>query len=287
MASALLPAAVRQDARVIYAWCRRADDAVDFAPENLAAGAVERLSLELDGVYRGDDLSDPVLAAFQEVVSRRGIPGHYPQELLMGMDMDVRKLRYETQDDLALYCYRVAGTVGLMMCHVMGLGTPTAVQQACHLGIGMQLTNICRDVNEDWGRGRLYLPLELLERHGSRLLRPTLGQPLPPSEREPMARAMQSLLETAELYYRSGDQGAAFLSPRCALAVRAARHIYSAIGGQLKRADYNVFAPRAHTSKWTKLRLVAKAAWEVAINPHARSRSESLPLLEYRDVSVV
>ena len=83
------------------------------------------------------------------------------------MAMDVADTRYRTFDDLFAYCYRVAGVVGLIMCHVMGVRDDRALVPAVHLGIGMQLTNVCRDVAEDWDRGRLYLPEELLARHGS------------------------------------------------------------------------------------------------------------------------
>ncbi len=287
LASSLLPKAVRHDARVIYAWCRRADDAVDLAEEGSAEPALQQLIAELDAIYAGTPQTDPVLYQFQAVVQRHGIPKHYPSELLRGMEMDVTAARYFTQADLLLYCYRVAGTVGLMMCHVMGLSQPAALQQAAHLGIAMQLTNICRDVREDWQRGRLYLPQDLLLRHASQLNYRRLDQPLPRSEQAALASALHELLREAERYYASGDLGAQQLSPRCALAVRSARLIYSAIGVELQRANYDVFAPRAHTSLLTKLRLLAKAAWQVLRSPRPEPKLTHLPLLEYRDVRLV
>ena len=101
--------------------------------------------------------------ALQYIVRRYGIPAHYASELIEGMAMDVRGIRYANLRELLLYCYRVAGTVGLMMSHVMGLRDESALKHAADLGIAMQLTNIARDVTEDASMGRIYLPLDWLD----------------------------------------------------------------------------------------------------------------------------
>src|SRR5690606_7354832 len=121
LASRLLPADCRDDAAAVYAWCRRVDDAIDLVPASEQPSALERMRQELDAVYAHAPQTDPVLQAFQQVVQARSIPQQYPSELLLGMEMDVRGQRYETLDDLLCYCYRVAGVVGLMMSHVMGV----------------------------------------------------------------------------------------------------------------------------------------------------------------------
>ncbi|HWN69346.1 MAG TPA: squalene/phytoene synthase family protein, partial [Haliangium sp.] len=144
LASRVLPPRCRDEAAVVYTWCRRADDAVDLAPPGKQAGALVRLGAELDGVYDGEAQEDIALAAFQEVVQRHRIPREYPAELLAGMDMDARGQRYDDMHTLLLYCYRVASTVGLMMSHVMGVTHDGALRHAAHLGMAMQLTNICR-----------------------------------------------------------------------------------------------------------------------------------------------
>jgi phytoene synthase len=157
LASALLPAGLRDDIAATYAFCRRCDDAVDTGPGDPIA-AVRRLRAELASIYDGEAQAEPVLGAFQDVVRRRGIPQEYPRELIEGMAMDAMGARYETFDDLDLYCYRAAGVVGLMLCHVMGVRDERALAHATHLGMAMQLTNICRDVREDAARGRRYVP---------------------------------------------------------------------------------------------------------------------------------
>ena len=207
LASKLLPP-LRDEAVVLYAWCRRADDAVDEAPLGTAAKALAQLQDELKSIYEHAPQSDPVLAAFQWVVHKRKIPQHYPSELLEGMAMDVDGYRYKTRDDLLLYCYRVASVVGLMMCHVMGIRRPEAILNAAHLGAAMQLTNICRDVVEDWGRGRVYLPENDIRRVANRFQPPeTDAQPFPDELAAGLRSVVKETLNWAETLYASGDEG--------------------------------------------------------------------------------
>jgi phytoene synthase len=259
LASRLLPAGVRDDAVVLYAYCRRADDAVDEAPPLQAATALRALRRELDTLYRGEAQREPLLAALQQVITARGIPRKYLDDLLDGMAMDVDGVRYERQEQLLLYCYRVAGTVGLMMCHVMGVRDEAALCHAKDLGIAMQLTNIARDVREDWGRGRLYLPDALLAPHGAARLREALGSPLPDTAAAPLSATTRELLDLAEDYYASGDAGLRYLPFRCALAVYTARLVYSAIGTVLRRRGCDPREPRAVVPRARKLLLALRA----------------------------
>jgi phytoene synthase len=263
LASRVLPPRCRDEAAVVYTWCRRADDAVDLAPPGKQAAALVRLGVELDSIYdaEGQDRpqADIALAAFQQVVQRHRIPREYPAELLAGMAMDVHGQRYDDMHTLLLYCYRVASTVGLMMSHVMGVTHDGALRHAAHLGMAMQLTNICRDVLEDWDMGRLYVPTELLAEHGIGDLGHALGGPFPERARAPMRGAVARLLGEAEQFYRSGDRGLLALPWRCAFGVRAARLVYAAIGDRVARSDYDVLAGRAVVPTWHKLLLVARA----------------------------
>ena len=255
LASRLLGPRIRDQAAVIYTWCRRADDAVD--EDHGGEAAIAMLDRELESAYAGT-AADPVLAAFGAVARERELPVHYPRELLAGMAMDVDGVTYTTLAQLITYAWRVAGVVGLMMTHVFGISEDYAVINAAHHGIAMQLTNICRDVGEDWQRGRLYLPDELLAAHGVGGLAQSLGQPLPASAHAPIAAAMAELLALAERYYRSGDRGIGALPWRAGLAVRAARRVYSAIGARIKRDGF-ALDRRAYVPGGTKLALVATA----------------------------
>ncbi|MEP6860964.1 MAG: phytoene/squalene synthase family protein [Deltaproteobacteria bacterium] len=239
LASRLLGRRVRDQTAVIYTWCRRADDAIDEAP---AAGddTIERLDDELVAAYTGR-ARDPVLAAFGAVANERRIPLAYPRQLLAGMAMDVRGSTYVSVDDLIVYAWRVAGVVGLMMTHVFGIADEAALIPAAHLGIAMQLTNICRDVGEDARRGRVYLPADLVGELG-------------------YLRARRTLLALAARYYRSADTGMTALPWRAALAVRAARNVYAAIGDRITDS-----LDRAVVSTPAKLALVSRAFGRAAL----------------------
>lgn len=262
LASRLLPPVVRDEAAIVYAFCRRADDAIDLAPAEEQPARLAALRAELDSVYRGEPMADAILAEFQTVVAARRIPREYPDELLAGMAMDAAGHFYRTLDDLLRYAFRVAGTVGLMMCHVMGVRRDDALRNATHLGVAMQLTNICRDVAEDWGRGRVYLPRDLLDRAGAPPLAPGPGAPIPRETAPALARVVADLIALADRYYRSGDEGLSALAPRSALSVRAARLIYSRIGAILARRAFDPLSGRAVVSTARKLWLVARAAVE-------------------------
>lgn len=263
LASKLLPAERRDEVAALYAFCRICDDAIDLAPEGHPQAVLERLRAVLRSVYKGDPQDDAVLHCFQTVVVRRRIPIQYPLELLGGMAMDVENERYETVDDVLVYCWRVAGAVGLMMCHVMGVADGRAAPHAAHLGIAMQLTNICRDVAEDWQRGRMYVPAELL----SPALGAWLGEnrlakerpPLPVAARAELASAARFLLARAERYYASADAGMAYLEPRSALAVRTARLVYAEIGRRIEARGCDVLQGRAIVPTRRKLALAARA----------------------------
>jgi phytoene synthase len=275
-ASRMLPRRCRDEAAVLYAWCRIADDAIDLAAPGEGRTNLTRLERELDDVYAGRPQTDPVLAAFAEVVRARGVPREYPAELLAGLAMDLEKDRYATLDELLLYAFRVAGTVALMMAHVLQVSELAALRRAVHLGIAMQLTNICRDVREDWERGRLYLPLDLLAQAGAPGVAAHLGGELPPAVLPAIATVVRRLLGEADRYYRSGDRGIPALSGRCGLAVRTARLVYAAIGGRIAARGYDAWAGRAMVSLARKLGLLAKAAaltaWERLIRVGARFR---------------
>lgn len=276
LAARLLPPRLGAEAAVAYAFCRRADDAIDLVPEERQPAALARLRTELDAVYAGEALADPVLAAFQDVVLRRGVPREYPDALLDGMEMDVLSATYPDDDSLLVYCFRVAGTVGLMMSHILGVRSPEALRYAAHLGMAMQLTNVCRDVAEDWERGRLYVPRSLLTGVAPSELVPEPGRPLPDAARAPLARAMELLLDRADGLYRSGDRGIPLLSFRSAVAVRTARRVYSDIGRVIRMRGCDPCAPRAVVSRGRKTRLAVGAFFESLLDVPARFQSAPL-----------
>lgn len=250
LAALLLPAEARRRAEALYSWCRAADDHIDHATDRAAAErALSQLRDEVDDVYAGRPSSRQA-DALRRAVSACGIPREYPLELIAGFEMDVRGTRYQTAEELLLYCHRVAGVVGLMMCHALGLSDDAGLSHAAHLGIAMQLTNIARDVAADWSAGRLYLPASWLPRE------PQAGVPLSDTEAGP---AVRRCLELAERYYQSGEAGLAYLPPRCRPAIRTASAVYRAIGEVIAARGYRPSAGRAVVSGWRKASILTRA----------------------------
>jgi len=228
-AAALLPADAARDAAALYAFCRHVDDLSDAGTDPAAAGAaLVRLRAELaDG--RG---ADPHAAAFLDLARRRAIPVAPALDLIDGALGDLSGPRLETVDALVAYAYRMAGTVGLMMCPLLGAHDPAARPFAVDLGIAMQLTNIARDVAEDARLGRRYLPAALL---GTAPAPALLADP-PPDLAARAHAAVLAVLDLADAYYRSADAGMAFLPPRVRLGILTAARVYEAIGTRIRRA---------------------------------------------------
>jgi phytoene synthase len=166
----LLPAAKRDALCALYAFMRGVDDISD-SPGDLSVKrqALSARRAAMDRVLAGENLDDPVWMAFRDTVQMYGIPPRYLHDLISGAEMDLSVASYATYDRLREYCYRVAGTVGLCCIHVFGFSGPHAPALAEKLGIAFQLTNILRDVPADFALGRVYLPIEDLERFGCRV----------------------------------------------------------------------------------------------------------------------
>lgn len=245
LASVFLPAAARDDAAVVYAFCRLADDLVDEAPDR-ETGA--RDLAQLDRELAGAEAPRPLVAAFLAITARRGIDLRSAQELLIGIGSDQGRVRVEDDAELLRYCYRVAGTVGLLMCGVIGVTRREAWPHAVDLGIGMQLTNICRDVLEDTGRDRVYVPAARLRAAGVDPEALIAGT----ADRARVATVVRDLLLLAERYYASADDGMRDIPLKSRLAILVASRVYRAIGRRLLRNGADALAGRTIVPAWEK-----------------------------------
>jgi phytoene synthase len=262
-ASKFLSPRSRDDAAILYAFCRHVDDAVDEADtRELAAERVEQLRAEL----RGRRPCGPVLQAFLDLAARRGIDVACAEELVRGVASDLHEVRMPDDRALLRYCYRVAGTVGLMMSPILGVQAAEAAPYAIDLGVGMQLTNICRDVLEDAQNGRVYLPQSRLEAHGV-TAGELLDDRLMRSERVAAAvsRVVGDLLDLADQYYASADRGMHFIAARSRLAMCVASRIYRGIGVRLRRRhDANPLHGRTVVPGYQKVLWVGPALYQCA-----------------------
>lgn len=262
LAARLFDRDTRDAAFFLYGWCRYCDDQVDQAGRHASPAELEdrlnALRESTRSAFVGAPQDQAVFVAMQYIARRYAIPAHYALELIEGMAMDCRGTRYDTLPELRLYCYRVAGTVGLMMSHVMGLRHEHALKHAADLGIAMQLTNIARDIIEDAEMGRVYLPLQWLREEGIAAERIAAAE-----NRHKLARVTLRLLREAALYYRSGDSGLWHLSFRSACAVAAARRVYAEIGSLLLQRGAAAWDERVYVTRSRKLRMIARGMLQV------------------------
>lgn len=257
----LLPAAKRNSIMALYAFCRLSDDLVDEAVvsgEREAALSQARSDLERWArlCADGDDKEHPVVQAWSDTRLRFGIPGELPEELLAGIRMDLSIDRYATWDDLWVYCYRVASTVGLMSMYITGTQTMAAVPYAVQLGVALQLTNILRDVGEDARSGRIYIPAEDMARFGyseEMLLSGVVNRNFIELMRFEMARA--------QALYDSAWPGIAMLPADSRPAIAAAATVYRGILRKIVELDYDVFNNRAHLTMREKVRALPSVWW--------------------------
>ncbi len=251
-ASLLLPAAVREPALALYAFCRVADDLVDRAG---AADPLTLLEARLDLAYRGSPAPQAADRAFAQVVATYAIPRALPQALLEGFRWDADGRCYEDLPALKQYAARVAGSVGAMMACIMQTRSEAVVARACDLGVAMQLTNIARDVGEDARAGRLYLPLQWLTDAGIDprlwLRRPRFSPAL--------AGVIERVLAAADELYERATTGIAGLPRECRRGIYAARFLYAEIGNELRRQGHDSVARRAVVPLTRKAVVLARA----------------------------
>jgi phytoene synthase len=257
LASSLLPPEKRKAIRALYAFCRKSDDLVDNPASHgrgssraaLAAWGRQALLLDPSG-------KDLIALAWTDARQRYKIPYRYAEQLIEGVGRDLDQARYESFEDLAVYAYGVASTVGLMSMHITGYDSLDALPYAVVLGVALQLTNILRDVGEDWRSGRLYLPLQELARFGLSEADLAAGRV------DARWRAfMRYQIERNRRLYAEALPGIRLLHPDGRLAVAAAADFYQAILAEIEQNDYDVFQRRAHLSGWQKLRRLPGLWW--------------------------
>lgn len=254
-ASKLLPVGVRDPAFALYAFCRVADDEVDFGVNK--AAAVLALRDRLDLAYAGRPRNAPADRAFAALIEEFAMPRELPEALLEGLAWDGMERRYTSLSELRSYSARVASAVGAMMCVLMRVRDPKALARACDLGVAMQLTNIARDVGEDARAGRLYLPTDWLADAGIDVDAFLANPQATPELRDIIRR----LLAEADRLYQRSEAGIKALPLAARPGIFAARHCYDAIGRQLARNGHDSITRRATTTRRQKLGLLG---WSIA-----------------------
>jgi phytoene synthase len=273
-ASILIPEPYRSRVIAVYAYCRYTDDLVDRG-RRTRGQALAQLDYWLDAseaAYRGEPTEHEMLRVVMGDMAAANVPFQYAAELIRGMRMDVMGHRYHSMDELRVFCYRVASVVGLWLTELFGVHDSSTLERASRLGIAMQLTNIIRDVGEDWSRGRLYLPRDVMRACGlTTEMIDGVRQGI-----EPMPRAyigvVQQLMAAAEADYAHAWPGIGalpeFFRPGVAVAARA----YAAIHEAIRENNYDTLRLRASTSATRKLAIARATLRELGLKTTAFDR---------------
>lgn len=248
----------RLAAAQIYTWCRYCDDLADEG--QLTKVGCEELRMKTKDAWGTSTLGVP-FSYLQEVVHKYSIPSQYALDLIAGMENDVEGKRYETLKDLRQYCYYVAGTVGLMMSHVMGVFRASALDKAVELGIAMQLTNICRDVKEDFEIGRVYLPLEYLREE-----KIDMTNLIDVSQREKLFKVVKRVIQQSEESYKKGKEGIIDLPLQAAFVITLAYKVYSGINREILRRGVKSLERRTVVPTYVKFMLISFSLFEVMMS---------------------
>ncbi|CAM8890938.1 unnamed protein product [Rhodiola kirilowii] len=255
----------------IYVWCRRTDELVDGPnASHITPKALDRWEKRLTDLFEGRpyDMYD---AALSDTVSKYPVDIQPFKDMIEGMRLDLKKSRYQTFDELYLYCYYVAGTVGLMSVPVMGIApeskasTETVYNAALALGIANQLTNILRDVGEDARRGRIYLPQDELAKAGLSDEDIFRGQVT-----EKWRNFMKGQIKRARMFFDKAEKGVSELSAASRWPVWASLLLYKQILDAIEANDYDNFSKRAYVGKVKKFASLPVAFGRALVKPSAK-----------------
>lgn len=270
-ASFFLPKEIRRHAFAVYAFCRNVDDTVDAAGDpDTKRRKLDEADRMLDAIYDGrmpDGLRGERLwavEAFAETVQQCGIERRLFDELLTGVRIDLNQSRFADWIELERYCYHVAGVVGVMMCRVFGLKDRSAEPQAIAMGNAMQMTNILRDVGEDYRRGRVYLPQDELARFGVSEQDLAAGRVTPQ-----WVELMRYQMDRTKRLYREGASGIHKLPPNGARRTASVMAVvYAGIVDKIETLGFDVFSQRAALNGGEKLARLPMARRLWTRRPH-------------------
>jgi 15-cis-phytoene synthase len=258
-----LPRAKRRAIEAVYAFARRGDDIVDSGlppAEATRQIALYRQALDACFAERTAAFDDPELAPLAESIREFKIPRQPFEDLVLGLEMDLTGTRYETFDDLSVYCYRVASTIGLIAIEIFGYTDLRTREYAVHLGKALQLVNILRDIQSDAHRGRIYLPSADLDKFG---VRP--GDLLSGVYQDAFIRLMGFESDRARRFFAAARQFLPTQDRRALVSAEIMAAIYWRLLGRIEKRRYNVFGKRVRLPTveklWIALSVYLGAEW--------------------------
>ena len=258
LATLLLPPAKRPFVHALYGFARYADEIVDDLASTLSdtekAESLQNWGSSVLSDIKAGRSHDHIGAALVDTVKRFNIPISYFEAFLKSMQMDLTITQYQSYEDLMEYVYGSAAVIGLQMLPILGTLSDEAYVAAEKLGVAFQLANFIRDVGEDLDRGRIYLPLQELAKHGvtrQMLEERTLTPEIKSALKEQIVRVRRLQAEAAS--------GIKLLAPESRACIEAASELYCGIVDEVEKIDYEIFKKRAKTSTWRRIKVAAPA----------------------------
>ena len=252
----------------VYAFCRRIDDLID---ENQADDNSYKDFYSIKNAWDNDKFT----GAFDELknIDENFMPREdIIKEFLKGQMSDITHSQPKDMNELLVYCYQVAGVVGLMVCDVIGIKDPRLKYFAIDLGVAMQLTNICRDINEDAEINRVYLPKDMINLSIDSFKNPTK------ENIKKINLVRNTLLTLANNYYESGDKGIAHLPSKTARAVLIASRLYQNIGIKIINTNASYVSQRVYLNKFEKIKITLKLLLKFNYKKDIENHNEVLHL---------
>lgn len=251
----VLPAEQRRGILAVWDFCRAVDDAVDEAQTVPAREAVQFWRAEVARCFNGVPPETPEARRLQPLIRPFGLTREAFDDVVDGVAMDVDTTRYQTFDELFQYCRRVASAVGMICIRIFGCRSDRAREYALNLGVALQLTNILRDVKSDLERGRVYLPLEDLARHGCTVDDLSAGVMT-----EPLRRLIEFECRCARGFYQRAVDALPEEDRTKLVAAEIMRAVYFETLRRIERRGYDVFTTRARVPR-PRQALIALQQW--------------------------
>jgi len=251
LSSYFLPKDKKHASYAVYAICRLSDESVDEISYK-QKDSLKKIEQNISTAYSQAKINEPLLIAFRDTIENYKIPKEYFDKLIEGMRMDLEIKKYSNFSELKEYCYKVAGVIGLIMLKIFGYKDKIAEDYAIKLGIAMQLTNILRDISEDFARGRIYLPQEEMLRFDVSEDQLAAGQ-----NNTAFKNLICFQIERCRKLYNECLPGVKLINNQsCRFVVLAMKEIYAGILDSIIKNRYDVFTKRPYVSKLKKIKII-------------------------------